>query len=1067
MQTTKNNNSNSSYYQALDFFMLRTPVFPLEKYIKIFSQECKKQNDNDDAVNDIMEHFIALADDPVFREAIAVASLPLYESLDELKKRDTKKAKQVFYSVLNYYIRMSMRPTPFGLFSGVSLGYFGDETDITLNKQYLKRARPDMQWLCNVVKLLEQDFMLLPNLSVHANHLLYRHGDRMILPYLSHHGTKQDSAIDNAVFKITPVIEDVLSISKSPIKFSDLVSMLSEKYQGVPKEKIVSYLRSMIDKDFLITDLRPPLLGKSPFNYVLQKVKSLHPNPNNCKLYNQLVSIYQSILEYNQSKLGEGEKLYIQLTKEMMGIVKTKNTLQVDLKMGAKEVKINKRIKQDIEEAAEILWRISTKRRGAEHIRSYYNDFVENYGYYSEIPILELLDSSLGIGAPPTYLNPPSSKTVIENNSNPKRDFILFSWISECLALGEQKILLTDQMIKELEIENQSISDAPDSFELYFTLAGKSRDAIDRGEYTLVIGPNVGSFGAGKTFGRFVDVLGDRAYKNIKNVYETEQKLNPDAIFVEVSYLPSSSRVANVMIVPSIREYEIAIGTNSSKACSKTLPLSDIVVGASQDRLYLKSKSLGKEIIPVTGHMVNHINGVPNIYRFLIDIGLERQSHWEPFNWGGASQLPFLPRIQYEKTILSLATWRFNKLMYPFNKVQERSDWDIALNKWREIYRVPRYINLTDFDNRILLDLDNKVHRQVIFNKFSKLDDNNFLVFTELGFSFKENWVTSEENNQEHFIMEGVFPVVKTSGYREGRGKNSQDIRKEYIPKSDRSKTIGSDWLYLKLYGPSDRLDELIYSQIREFCQRIQTEELAKYSFFMRYADPKSHVRLRFHGDPQTLLCKLLPLIHEWVENLQRQGLVDDLLIDTYKPEIERYGGRTLITLAEKMFAFDSKVSADIIAWRELEGKNFNKNLIAVISVVSLLEASGLSIEKQLEWLNKVVPNRKQSKEFRENRKLFTLLANPEDDWKNLKKHKELYKLYDILSQRKDVTRQYFNQVYSTDIAELTNHPDDILGSVIHLHLNRLGFHGEEEENVMTLTKHTLQSLFFRKKCNQ
>ncbi|MFY2158586.1 thiopeptide-type bacteriocin biosynthesis protein [Cytobacillus firmus] len=314
--------------------------------------------------------------------------------------------------------------------------------------------------------------------------------------------------------------------------------------------------------------------------------------------------------------------------------------------------------------------------------------------------------------------------------------------------------------------------------------------------------------------------------------------------------------------------------------------------------------------------------------------------------------------------------------------------------------------------------------------------------------------------------MEGVFPVVKRSHYQ---GKDLRrrlalpNTKREYIPKITRYKHVGSDWLYLKLYGPSDRVDELIYTQIRKLCHIVHDKGMVQKSFFMRYADPHPHVRLRFGGDPKTLVSKLIPLIHDWIKSITELGLVDEVKMDCYNPEIERYGGLDFIGLAEELFSFDSVVASELIAWRELDGKDFNQNLLAVISVVHILENSGLSMEKKLEWLNRVVSGKKQPQEFRDHKKLFMHYCD-KNNWNNLDNTTELSTLRAILSIRETAIRKYFHKVYNADISTLTNYPDDILGSVIHLHLNRLGIHYKDEEQIMKLSKFTIQSLNFSKK---
>jgi hypothetical protein len=54
--------------------------------------------------------------------------------------------------LLRYLIRMSTRPTPYGLFAGVGLARWGPETNLTLSSGRPRtRTRPDMAWLLRLV----------------------------------------------------------------------------------------------------------------------------------------------------------------------------------------------------------------------------------------------------------------------------------------------------------------------------------------------------------------------------------------------------------------------------------------------------------------------------------------------------------------------------------------------------------------------------------------------------------------------------------------------------------------------------------------------------------------------------------------------------------------------------------------------------------------------------------------------------------------------------------------------------------------------------------------------------
>ena len=69
----------------------------------------------------------------------------------------------------------------------------------------------------------------------------------------------------------------------------------------------------------------------------------------------------------------------------------------------------------------------------------------------------------------------------------------------------------------------------------------------------------------------------------------------------------------------------------------------------------------------------------------------------------------------------------------------------------------------------------------------------------------------------------------------------------------------GSDWLYVKLYGPAAGEDALLTGPVRDLAGRCSTTGDADGWFFLRYADPEPHLRLRLHGEPDRLLAGALP----------------------------------------------------------------------------------------------------------------------------------------------------------------------------------------------------------------
>ena len=59
--------------------------------------------------------------------------------------------------------------------------------------------------------------------------------------------------------------------------------------------------------------------------------------------------------------------------------------------------------------------------------------------------------------------------------------------------------------------------------------------------------------------------------------------------------------------------------------------------------------------------------------------------------------------------------------------------------------------------------------------------------------------------------------------------------------------------------------------------------------FFVRYADPAAHLRVRFHGSARPLLSAVLPALHEALAPALNDGLLYRVSIDTYEREGSPY----------------------------------------------------------------------------------------------------------------------------------------------------------------------------------
>ncbi|MCP1308120.1 lantibiotic dehydratase [Paenibacillus tyrfis] len=1035
-----------SLFTTLPFFMIRMPLLPLESFRTI--------REGDFYIDSLQR----LLDTDYVQEAIAVASPSLYEALPHLERRtDERKTKQAASSALKYISRMSTRPTPFGLFAGVAVGGFADTTDVRLNptEYYRKRTRPDMEWLLQVVHRLEQRPEIVRQLRVTRNDAVQYTGGRLELlyPTMAGQAKQAESGQDNKIsVRATPPAVYALELADQPVKFEELIRKLAFRYgnEGTDEQVIADFLWTLFTKEFLISELRPPLTGGSPLDYAIGRLELIQGADEEKGLLSHVRTLIQ---EYDACPLGEGTVLYRDFTKLMRQHGETASVVQVDLALSSQKIELNRSIGEEAARVGEILWRLSQSQRGFAHLKEYHTRFLEKYGDCCDVPIMELLNEETGLGVPASYLVSPFSRKE-ESSEKTKRaiewERLTMEKLAGALLQRQMEIELTDELIERLTDRDQGEDEAPDSIEVYLEVIASSPEAIDKGDYMLALGPNPGSLEAGSTFGRFLDMFDDETRNKVQQIRSRQQQSRPGAIFVEASYIPQYGRTANVMLAPNLRDFEISIGTNSA-AGKIPLRLDDILVSATSERLYLKSASMGKEVVVTAGHMLNFQQSPP-VYRFMRELSFEGVRTWQPFEWGRLEQFVFLPRVRYGRTILSPAKWN----LYPHNvssagKMGIDGEWHERFAAWKNEWMVPRYVYMVYTDHRILLDLENK---EFIDEVRKELLANQHVVFHEMTGSFEERWVSGTggrynmecvvqlEKRQDSSRSVPISPIVKTCS------------------KEEMVKLPGSDWLFVKLYGGEDRQDEFITGAIVEFAESALQNEAVDSWFYMRYKDPAPHIRLRFHGQPNVLLGKLLPSLHDWANACMKEGLIQKLSIDTYEREVGRYGGLACISDAERVFFGDSRAAAALIRLLRYTSNEWPNYVVAAASAIQIMSEFGLNYSEQLDVLNRMIDKNDYRDDYRPwRREMISVLGS--DQWQELRKRPGGETILQSFEHRSAALRAYGERVAEEKRnRRLWNETPNIISSLMHMHCNRLlGINQDLEKKSLAFAGHALDSL--------
>jgi len=1047
---------STNTFTPLDYYLIRTPTLPLDYFNKIINR--LKEEDIDEWVRTVIN-------DSVIREAIFVSSPSLFMSLDEWDSITKQKRKtQIAHALNNYLIRMSTRPTPFGLFAGVSIGKFSESSSSKINHidKGKKLCKPDMRWLFSLIKKLEKDPLVLKELQVKFNDMVETNGNRLILSYKSNGGIyKNFKEIENTSIRKTKPVEMIQLIAKKQVRVRTLIEYLHKEFPQTPKESIIAFIGELVEQDYLITDIRPSLLSSSPFKLLIQKLKKIELNEEWNSVLEKLVEIKRDIDSYEQILIGEGLTDAIKINNKMKQIVDHEPTLHIDLKINNKElIKLNYNVAKELNEATDILMELSKFNSSFQHLERYKNEFIEKYGEYREVPLLELLNEDLGLGAPANYNNPVGKREFVNGKANKILEDFLLSKLMSSIKENSIEITITKEEIDVLKNNvNLKENEFIDSVEVFGQIVADKKEDIDDGKFKIILAADSSiSNGIGKTFGRFKDLLiaEDGYLKEMENHYKT--LLREDTITAEMTYTPNDAKIGNIMHTGNFFEYELSINGNISSNEKKQIYISDILVGIDNNTFYLKCKRNNKRLEVHVNSLINK-NITPNIFRFIFEVSLFNRKFLNGFSWGELeNKSEFFPRVRCEKVVLSPAKWNFNLLYLGLNNRISYKDWEDNFIKWCKKWNVPQIVYYLEQDNKILLDLKCKLHMNILYSKIKKV--NNLTFIEKENMTFK-SWM--QDDDGASYVAEFVFPMKRKISCE-------KDKSRDLIPKKSLSsqnslvrKQIGGEWLYLKLYHNIFRDEELISKYIPDFCDDLLRQEIITKYFYVRYQDNKPHIRLRIKGKPSKLYSLLPTLFSAWFKDLLNDGIINNVEISTYEREVERYGGPDYIDKVENLFYFDSKCVSNILNLKYQYSNHFNEDMIAILSVIDYLDSTGMSLSNQIDWIEKRSLRNEYYKEFRKQKKNIIFYTNPNNNWENLKSAKTGEILHGFLTERRKIVKQFSDEL-NEKTTLFYNNINDIWASIIHLHLNRLiGIDREKELRIMSLVKYTLLNFKYAK----
>jgi thiopeptide-type bacteriocin biosynthesis protein len=454
----------------------------------------------------------------------------------------------------------------------------------------------------------------------------------------------------------------------------------------------------------------------------------------------------------------------------------------------------------------------------------------------------------------------------------------------------------------------------------------------------------------------------------------------------------------------------------------QAIPLDELTVGVRHGRFRIRWSRHNADVLVCTGHMLNS-SRAPTVCRFLSDVRHDGVPQLGPFSWGGTSDFPYLPRVERGRIVLSLARWRLDPRLGSTPGRFQR-----ALNDWRFDWQVPRYVYLAAGDNRLLLDLDDSAHVAQLRDEARRAPQNSFLLLEEALPGPHDAWL---EGPGGRYITELVVSLALSHApdrkpVRQQQESSAPWRLRPVVSRRDQVRPAGSDWLFLKLYGPSAGQDEFLTGPMAAFCAAMQSSGLVRDWFFVRYNDPAAHIRLRFRGEPADLTSSVLPQFCSWSARLIDDGVISRVCVDTYEREVTRYGGPAAIEAAEALFAADSRAAIDLLELCRRPDSLIDRTGLSILNIDSLLAAFGLDARRRMAWCQAHVVSKMESgAEYRErNRALRVYLSDPPAG------------LVAVFTARASSLERVRARL---DVLAATGLPlDDLLSSFVHMSCNRL-----------------------------
>jgi thiopeptide-type bacteriocin biosynthesis protein len=889
-----------------------------------------------------------LAGRPDVHEALRIASPGFGERVDRWRREpDGEDGRRVGRALLSYLLRMSTRPTPFGLFAGFSVGRIGDRAPVSLSgpgqAHFRRHVRLDVICLRSLTDRLQQAPPLRERLRYFPSSSAYRLRDQV--RYVEARTTPAGRTHHLVTVDADEPLLAVLGLAATGARLEELASGVVAAAPTICTEQARRYVEELVDAQLLQSELEPAVTGPDPLETTVDRLVALGDVASFAGT--ALARVQQDLALLDGTAPGCAPEAYARIEADLRSLgvdLHHRSPVRVVLVKPAPDLTLPTSVTDEMARGIDLLHAVGGATR-PDALAAFREAFRQRYGGAREVDLCEVLDDDAGIGFSTWGATSAGAAPVLEGLTFPPehppapvfgaREALLLRWLVRAERTGADEIVLGDDEVDSLRAADpRPRAPLPDALSVLATVLAPDAPAVARGDYRVLIRAASGPSGAnllGRLCGSDPELT-----RHVRGLLRAEEAADPEAVFAEIVHVPED-RIADVMVRPRLRSFEIPYPGRSSASPEQQLPVADLAVSVVADRVLLTSRRLGRRVVPrlSTAHDFTGARNLP-LYQFLCALQDQDVAGGLHFSFGALSIAPYLPRVVAGRLVLSRARWNLTSAELVPLREQSDDARHLAAQRLRQELRLPRVVSLEDGDTLLPIDLADPCGLDLLIDRTR---ERNTVALVE---SFLDRRDLLPHGPTGGFVHDLVVPFVRVPSPPGAPPEHSP--RSRPVARARRRRPPGSEWLFTKLYCGPISGDAVLRDLVAPVVERAVRRSAVDRWFFVRYADPQEHLRVRMRGDPARLRAEVLPALEAGTAPLLGAGVLWRVQLDTYEREIERYGGVVAAALSERVFRADSDAVLAVVQSAVGDPAADVRWRLALLGIDRLLDDLGLDL---------------------------------------------------------------------------------------------------------------------------